>query len=506
MSATLFRRVHVLDLDVEAGMTPVTDVLVEDDRVVEVGPDAVSLAPAGCRSVDGLGHHLLAPGLVNAHFHSSANHMKGLLPSLPLELFMLYESPEMPELAPTPREAYLRTVLAGLEMLRCGTTSVQDDAFFVPGPEPEVVGAVFEAYRDLGIRATVAIDQPELPEADKLPFLAERVPPALRRRLEEPPAVGHARMLELNRWLLATWHGAEGGRLHAAVSVSAPQRVSPEYFADLEQLSCDHGVPLFAHMLETKVQRVLADEQPRFAGRSLVRYTDDLGLLNERTNVIHAVWVDDDDLRLIAERGATIAHNPISNLRLGSGVMPFARVRDHGIPVALGSDEAITDDAVNLWAVAKAAGLVHNITGDDPARWPSAREVLRCLWQGGARAMLRDGELGVVRPGALADLVLLDLHSLAFTPFNDLPGQLVYCENGSSVRLTMVAGRVVVEDGRVTTVDEPGLLAEARELFAERMPALRAAAARADRLAPHYRDMVRTAADRDVGFTRWVGH
>jgi cytosine/adenosine deaminase-related metal-dependent hydrolase len=504
MSATLFRRVHVLALDRESGMTPAQDVLVLDDRIAEVGPEAAARAPEGCRTIDGRGRHLLAPGLVNAHFHSSANHMKGLLPSLPLELFMLYESPEMPELAPSPREAYLRTMLAGLEMVRSGTTSVQDDAFFVPQPEPDVIDAVFEAYRDLGMRATVAIDQPELPEADKFPFLAERAPEALRRRLEEPPSVTRERMLELNRWLISTWHDTHGGRLRAAVSVSAPQRVSPEYFADLEALSRRHRIPLFAHMLETKVQRVLADEQPRFAGRSLVRYTADLGLLNERTNVIHAVWVDDEDLALLAEHGATVAHNPISNLRLGSGVMPFARMRDHGIPMALGSDEAITDDAVNLWAVAKAAGLVHNITGEDPSRWPSAREVLRCLFEGGARAMLSPG-LGTVREGALADLVLLDLESLAFTPLNDVPGQLVYCENGTSVRLTMVAGRVVVEQGTVTTVDEAALLAEARELFAERMPALKAAAERADALDPHYRDMVRTAAGRDVGFTRWVG-
>lgn len=504
MKATLFRRVHVLDLDLESGMTPVQDVLVLGDRIAEVGPEAASRAPEGCVIVDGLSRHLLAPGLINAHFHSSANHMKGLLPSLPLELFMLYESPEIPDLAPSPREAYLRTMLGGLEMVRSGTTAVQDDAFFVPQPETEVIDAVFEAYRDLGIRATVAIDQPQLPEAEKFPFLSERAPARLRRYLQEPPSVTRERMLELNRWLIDTWHGAHGGRLRAAVSISAPQRVSPEYFADLEELSRRHGLPLFAHMLETKVQRVLAQEQPRFAGRSLVQYTADLGLLNDRTNVIHAVWVDDEDLALIAEHGATIAHNPISNLRLGSGIMPFAAVRDHGIPIALGSDEAITDDAVNLWAVAKAAGLIHNITGEDPGRWPSARAVLHCLFEGGARAMLPGTELGVVRRGALADLILIDLQSLAFTPLNDLARQLVYCENGTSVRLTMVAGRIIAEHGKVLTVDEASLLAESRELFAERMPALKAAAARAADLDPYYRDMVGNAAERDVGFTRWV--
>lgn len=382
MSGTLFRGVHVLDLNLVAGMTPVQDVLVLGDRIAEVGGEEVSRAPAGCVTVDGKGHHLLAPGLINAHFHSSANHMKGSLPSLPLELFMLYESPAMRSLRPTPREAYLRTILGGLEMLRSGTTAVQDDAFFVPYPEPEIINAVLEAYRDLGIRATVAVDQAELPEADKFPFLAARASKDLRQSLNEPPVVDRERMLDLYRWLISTWHGAEGGRLRAAVSISAPQRVSPEYFAELDLLSSQHDVPVFAHMLETKVQRVLSQEQPRFAGQSIVRYTADLGLLNSRTKVIHAVWVDDADLALIAEYDATVVHNPISNLRLGSGVMPFAAMRDHDIPVALGSDEAITDDAVNLWAVAKTAELVHNITGDDPSRWPSAREILCCLFGG----------------------------------------------------------------------------------------------------------------------------
>jgi cytosine/adenosine deaminase-related metal-dependent hydrolase len=504
---TLFRQVRVFDLALAAGASQPTDVLVADGRIAQVGePGRPVKAPAGAQVIEGAGHHLLAPGLINAHFHSSANHMKGLLPSLPLELFMLYESPELPELAPSPREAYLRTMLGAIEMLRRGVTAVQDDAFFVPAPTSEIVDAVMSAYRDAGLRARVAIDQPELPEGQKLPFLEDLAPAWLRERLSRPPAAGRAAMADLNRHLIETWHGAAGGRLTAAVSVSAPQRVSPEYFGDLFALSQAHDLPLFAHMLETKTQRVLADAQPRFAGRSLVRYTHDLGFLDRHTNVIHAVWVDDADIELIAAAGACVVHNPVSNLRLGSGVMPFRRLRRAGVPVALGSDEAITDDAVNLWTVAKLAGLIHNIGGLDPDQWPGAREVLRCLFEGGARASLQAGELGVVRVGAWADLVLLDLNTLPFTPLNDLPGQLVYCEDGSSVRLTMVAGDVVAREGRLTLVDEAALLAEARELFAGRAAALQAAGQAAQRVYPYYLEMVRRAAAYDVGFSRWVGN
>jgi 5-methylthioadenosine/S-adenosylhomocysteine deaminase len=185
--------------------------------------------------------------------------------------------------------------------------------------------------------------------------------------------------------------------------------------------------------------------------------------------------------------------------------MPFRRLRDAGVPICLGTDEAIADDAINMWLVAKLAGLIHNITDPDYARWPTASEVLDCLIGGGARAMRQEGRIGRVAPGYQADLILLDLDTLPFTPLNDLKRQLVYCEAGGSVRLTMVAGQIIVEDGRVTTVDEAALRAEARD-YAKRFAGNqsevdRAAAA----LSPYYRKMYLRAAGRDVGMNRWGG-
>ncbi|TBW40726.1 amidohydrolase [Siculibacillus lacustris] len=501
---TLFRGVVLIDPSAPDGRSPATDVLVAGATIAAVGPDLGAAITPETRVIEGAGR-LLMPGLVNAHFHSPVNHMKGRLPSLPLEVFMLYESPALDALKPSPREAYVRTLLAAMEMLATGTTSVQDDAFFVPNPTPELIDAVAQAYADSGIRATLALDQPELPEADKLPFLRDLVPPELRGDLDRPPTFGRADLLGAYDHLFTRWHGACDGRIRAATSISAPQRVSPDYFAALDDLSRRHGTPIYAHMLETKLQRVLAESQPRFAGRSLVRYTADLGLLSERMNIIHAIWVDDADLDLIAASGAVIAHNPISNLRLGSGVMSFRRIRDRGIPVCLGTDEAIADDAVNLWAVAKQVGLIHNLESADYDTWPRAEEILDCLIGGGARAMGLGDRLGRIAPGQLADLILVDLDTLAFTPLNHLPRQLVYCENGSSVRLTMVAGKIVCEDGRLTTVDAAALRAEARALFAERREPLEEAARAADRWLPHYRAMLAAAEATDVGFHRRLG-
>ncbi len=499
--SVLFRRVFVYDAAATTAMTGPVDVLVEGDRIDAVGPDLA--APPEARVVEGGGRHLLVPGLINAHFHSPANHLKGSVRSLPLELFMLFESPSDPELTPSPREAYLRTMLGAIEMLQRGITCVQDDAFLMPFPDPEIIDAVATAYRDSGIRAFLALDQPELAEAEKLPFLDD-IDRAARSAFDAPAPAPAARLLEAYDHLIGTWHGAADDRIRAAVSISAPQRVSLEYFAALDDLAARHGLALYAHMLETKVQRTLMTEQPRFAGRSLIQYTAAAGLLKPHTNVIHAVWVDDADLATLADAGSTVVHNPVSNLRLGSGVLPWRAMLQHGIPVALGTDEAICDDSINVWTVAKTAGLIHNVTGLDSDDWPTATEVLAALWQGGARATRRSDDLGAIAPGMLADVALLDLHAVSFTPLNDLREQLVHCEDGRSVVLTMVAGRVVAEHGHVTAVDEAALLDEARELFAAKLPAIQAARNASADLYPAYQHIVRRAAATDVGFNRWM--
>ncbi|TRW76965.1 amidohydrolase family protein [Mycolicibacterium sp. 018/SC-01/001] len=496
----LFRDVHVYDVAAPTGMTGPVDVLVDGQRIAAIGTGLTG-SPEG-RVVEGGGHHLLVPGLINAHFHSPANHLKGSVRSLPLELFMLYESPADPALTPTPREAYLRTMLGAIEMLQRGITCVQDDAFLMPYPDPQIIDAVASAYRDSGIRAFVALDQPTLTEAEKLPFVDE-LDAATRTRFDHPAPMHATALLECYDYLLDTWHGAAADRIRAAVSISAPQRVSLDYFAALDDLAERHGIPLYAHMLETKVQRALIANQPRFGGRSLIQYTAAAGLLTPHTNVIHAVWVDDDDLAAIAEAGSTVAHNPISNLRLGSGVLRWRAMLDAGIPVALGTDEAICDDSINVWTVAKVAGLIHNVSGLDHDEWPTPAEVLDALWLGGARATGRS-DLGAVAPGMLADLALMDLHAVAFTPLNDLREQLVHCEDGGDVVLTMVDGAVVAEAGHVTSVDEAALLAEVRDLFDAKRPVIEAARAGAADLYPAYQHIVRRAAATDVGFTRWL--
>src|SRR5262249_20333900 len=244
-----------------------------------------------------------------------------------------------------------------------------------------------------------------LVEYVKYPFLQDMLPDDIKAAMDRAPRMTTQELSDLYRWYHATWHGAQNGRLRIAVSNSAPQRVSDDYFAFLSAFSQEHDLPFNIHMLETKTQRVLG--QTRW-GKSLIRHVHDLGFLDERVMVIHSIWVDDDDIALMADAGCVVAHNPVCNLKLGSGIMPFRKLRAAGVAIALGSDEKAADDTADMWAVAKTASLIHRVTDPDYLRWPEAREIIDCATRGSARGMRRP-DIGALEVGKQADIILLDL-------------------------------------------------------------------------------------------------
>jgi 5-methylthioadenosine/S-adenosylhomocysteine deaminase len=490
---------HLLDLDAPGAMTEPVDIRVEDGRVAAIAPTG-ERPPAPGEVIDARGW-LAMPGLVNAHVHSSGAFNRGLVDNLPLELFMLYELPPF-DFGPFAPELYRARVLFGtLEMLRRGVTAVLDDPIYAPLPTPETIAAVMGAYDELGIRATVTIYQPDKVEHEWFPYLGELLDPELRERLEReaPPDVDE--ILAFYRAFIDRWHGAADGRLRCGVSPSAPQRATDAYLRRLHALAVEHDLPYVLHIYESKVQRVAGE---LLYGGSLVRHVLDLGVLDERSCVVHAVWADDADIADLAYARSTVVHSPCGNLRCGSGQMPYAALRDAGVPLALCTDEATVEDTNNLWNVGRVAALLHKNAGPDPRTWPTAPEILRAMTTGGARAMRLEGEIGVLAEGARADLVLIDLGAATYLPLTDLANHLVYGEDGSSVRLVMVDGRTVVRDGRVLTVDEDALIAEVRERMPAWLDALAPADAWARRLRPAFEEMYRRCAAADVGFTRWT--
>jgi 5-methylthioadenosine/S-adenosylhomocysteine deaminase len=499
--SVLIKNARAITMDDHFSEFDSVDILVEGTKISAVGPDiGAAIDDPNLRVIDGT-NKLAMPGLVNGHIHSPGGFLRGALDNLPLEIYMLYEVPPLWDAPPDPRLNYVRTMLGNMEMLKLGITAVHDDAYYVPMPTPESIDGLMQSYADSGMRAVATLDQPNVVEYEKYPFLYEILPEEIRQGMETAPIPTTQELLDLYDYYIGKWHNTSGGRVRAGVSVSCPQRVKVDYFEALSEISKNLDIPFNIHILETKLQRVLGDVK---YGKSLVQYVHDLGLLDEHMMVVHAIWTDDHDVELIAGAGCTVAHNPISNLRLGSGVMTFRRLREYGIPLCLGTDESNVDDTANMWGVGKVAGLIHSITEPNYNNWPKAREIVWALTRGGARAMRLEGVTGVIAPGYEADLILLDLNTFAFTPLNDIYRQLVYCENGSSVIMTMVAGEIVMENGRLLTVDEEALKAEARELMEGYRLEMQKTEGSARELEPYYREMYMRCAAMDVGMNRWV--
>ncbi len=197
---------------------------------------------------------------------------------------------------------------------------------------------------------------------------------------------------------------------------------------------------------------------------------DDLDILGPDFTAAHAVWLDDDDMRRLADHGASIAHNPGSNARLGNGLAAARRIRDFGVNVGIGTDGASCSDNQNMFEAMRMASFVSRVQDVDYEGWLRTDEVLAMATEGSARALGFGSKIGEIGPGYKADIVFLDLASINYVPLNDPTNQLVHAEDGTGVDSVMVGGRMVMENRRMTTIDEAKLARDA-EAAAERLSA-----------------------------------
>jgi 5-methylthioadenosine/S-adenosylhomocysteine deaminase len=452
----LIKNCSLLDADAPRGLREEVSILVEENRIAQVGRFSADTRDAD-EIVDAQG--LLAmPGLVNAHSHSPENYLRGLTEKVPLELWLFdfFSS----GVRFSPRESYLAATFGAAEMLRTGTTSVLDHYWVNGGMTNEDLDAVMEAYRDVGIRAAVAP-------------LVEDLRPELQAAMESDPALSsqsedYGSALDVPDYLqmleafFERWHRSENGRLRCLAGPSGPQWCSEAVLRGSAEIASRFQTGVHMHADETKLQALLCRE---IYGRSSVSYLSQRGLLGPHVSLAHCVWVDDQDMELLASTGTTIVHNPASNLKLGSGFAPVLDMKQVGVSLALGTDGSASSDNQVMFDALKLAGLIHSAREIDHRRWLSARDVIQMGTVGGAKALGLAGELGRLEPGMLADVVLLRLDTSFFAPLNDAFRQLVYCENGSSVETVVADGKIVVQEGELTTLDQSAVLAELKEAW-----------------------------------------
>jgi cytosine/adenosine deaminase-related metal-dependent hydrolase len=457
MSASLLIR-DVLVADPENTMTAQRkDIVVADGRIAEIAASGTVKA-AAARIIDGR-DRLLLPGLVNAHTHSPLNILKGTGDVLSHPAFMWRNQADTA--GRTPDEIRLCALFGCIEHLLNGTTAVIDH-FPEQGFDIDCVEAVVDAYRIAGMRAVIALrifDEPytDIEPAGGLPELAIANPLA-------PPPLGES--LALVEEAIRRFDGSADGRIRVCPAPSNPMRCSDALLEGVRDIAERHDTPVHMHLLETAVQAKIARQR---YGSSMMKHLDEIGLLGPRLSTAHTIWLDDADIALMAERGAVPVHNPESNLKLGAGISPIAKMLRAGVNVALGTDGAGTNDNLDLHHVMRLAIMLQRPSEPDRGKWPTAHDALRMATINGGRAM-RVVDLGRLVVGAPADFTLHDLSSISWTPLNDVVTQLVFAASGGTVDTVIIGGRVLVENRHITSFDVAPVIAAAREL----VPRLRA--------------------------------
>ena len=474
-----------------------TDILIDGERIATIG-DALP-APAGSATIDATAF-IVTPGLVNAHTHAHNNLLRGLAGRWTLEE-LLNHGPAL-NANRTVEDHYVSAALGAVEMLKTGCTTAYDLFMAVPAPTVEDMEAVVRAYADVGMRAVLAPSVADLVFYETVPGLAELLQTGLRRRLEAMQASHTASLLGLSEELIRRLNGSAGGRIGVTLSPTIPTMCTDAVLEGIVHLAREHGVGVHTHLAESKIQAIAAH---RRWGETAVARLAKIGLLGPGFVGAHGVWLTDDDIRRVGGAGGAIAHNPASNLRLGSGIAAVREMLDGAVTVGLGSDGAMSSDNLNLFEAMRVAGLVGNVRFPHAAdRWIGAHEVWRMATMGSARALGLGEAIGAIAPGRKADLVLLRADSTFLRPLNDVAAALVYAETGASVDTVLVDGRVVVRGGRVLTVDEARLRARAQE-SADRIRAQNAAGwALSEEISPYLSAACRVAAARPYPVNRYA--
>jgi 5-methylthioadenosine/S-adenosylhomocysteine deaminase len=234
----------------------------------------------------------------------------------------------------------------------------------------------------------------------------------------------------------------------------SPTTCSTETLVGAKRLCEEFGLLFQIHAAETRWEN---EHLRTTRGASPVRLLEHAGVLDERTLLAHCVWVDADDIAVIAGRRAKVSHNPESNMKLGSGVAPVVEMHAAGITVGLGTDGCASNNDVDLFQAMDMTAKLHKVVNLDPTVL-SAETVIRMATIDGARALGLDGEIGSIEIGKQADLIVIDTRKPHLTPIHHPASAVVYAAKGSDVQMVMVAGRLLVKDRRVTTIDLEGVM------------------------------------------------
>ncbi|MBX5490146.1 MAG: amidohydrolase [Chloroflexi bacterium] len=447
----LITHATVVTLDAANTILPDGAVAIADGRIAGVYPaGAVPPVSGTVRELDARGRVLL-PGLVNAHTHLFQTLIRGVYERLGFLEWLrgVYHTGRVLE----PEDSLAGALVGLTEAVQGGVTTVVDHHFL--NRTPELAEAVIEAFTRVGVRGVLArtiMDVGGLapPEVIETPEAGLRACETLLHR--------HRADIEAGR--LQVWTGPNTPPLNASAAL----------VRETHAFARAHGIGISTHVAEaTSVVEAVRAQQ---GAEGVVAWFETLGTLEPPLLAAHSVHLTPGEITALAKHGCCVAHNPVSNGFLGDGIAPVVELLQAGVPVALGTDGAASNNSQDMFQVMKVAALFQRARRQDPMALPP-ETVLRMATQHGARALGLEHELGSIETGKRADLILVDLGTLHNVAVHDVQSHLVFVARPSDVRTVLVDGRIVVDKGVLQTVDTEAIRQEGQARAARLVARLR---------------------------------
>ena len=423
----------VVTLDASSRVIPDGAIAVDGDRIVAVGTtDEITGLFTAAERIDAQGQVVL-PGLINTHTHAPMTLYRGLADDLPLMEWL--EHYMFPAEARTVSPEFVRigTRLAALEMIESGTTAFADMYYF----EDDIA----DVTRSAGLRGVLGQTVIGFPVTDA------KTPGEALARADA---------------FVAKWKG--DSLVTPAVAPHAVYTLDPASLQAARDLANRHDVPLLIHLSETRDEskRIV---QPR--GSSPTRHLEALGVWSGRSIAAHAVWLDAADMAILGRRSVGLSHNPESNMKLASGVAAVTSWLGQGLRAGLGTDGPASNNDLDMFEAMRAAALLQKVSTGDPRTLP-AHQALELATRRGAEVLGLGDRTGSLEAGKQADIISVSMEGARQTPMFDPVSHLVYVSRGDDVRTTIVAGRILMKDRKVTTLSRESVLRDARAM-AERV-------------------------------------
>ena len=443
--AILLENASVVTLNASKPVLAAQRILIHDGTIARLGRKIHAGGLPITRRID-CSQMIVMPGLVNAHSHLTEILQRSFRDNARMEIWRGYRAMTEDLAHLKADEIGVAAELACSEMLKNGVTAVVDHFSTRPGLGVDKMEAILGAFEKTGIRGMLV---PSLRDQDSIRLAARELKRGRPTQKTSPEPWKEEVLAVLARLRRSS---TSSGLM---LGPSSPMNCSDGLLREVVRFAEQYDLGIHTHLLETRLQAWTAH---KIYQKPMCAHLAEIGFLSPRVSTAHSIWLEESEMDLLASSGASAVHNPASNLKLGSGVAPVAKLKARGVNVALGTDGGDTSDSYSIFEQIRLAAFLSRIAAEDPESWITAPDALRMGTVNGAQAIPAwRGKIGEIKPGYRADLVLLK-PSLRLRPLRDIIHQLVFCEGGQSVDTVLVDGKIVVEGGRLVNVDEKSLI------------------------------------------------